>query len=134
MRSLAIIVTALTLTVVSSGVHAQSDHSLIGKWTATYDVNGENIHVRYEFKHEHGLLKCYAVYVPDDLGNEEPRSVPAMTGIHFRDGQGTARYILEYDGEKYEADASLALTSPDSLKVTYSYDGIPDTEHWKRIK
>ncbi len=124
----------IAMLAMALNTNAQSAQSLIGQWICSYEVDGENFSVKYQFKSESGQLKCYAVEMRDDQGNAEAFSTLAMKDISFKDGKGEATYIFNDEGEVYDTEADLILNSPTSLTVDYSYYGFGDTEHWKRMK
>ncbi|MEL6635625.1 MAG: hypothetical protein AAFW73_08120 [Bacteroidota bacterium] len=122
------------MAIALAGAKAQSDHSLIGKWQSLYEVEGEKIRVDYQFKNEREKLGCYAVLFKDDAGNEEAANTVVMSSIDFENQRGKAQYLLQYEGETYEVEATLRLINAQTLEVHYSYYGYADTETWKRQK
>ncbi len=131
MNNLRIVLLALAAISITA-LFAQSKDTLLGKWDASYDVEGEKINVRYEFKYKNGKLLCYTLNIKDDQGNGEAYHSLAMSDITFQHGKGTAQYVMEYEGEKYEVEASLRLINAKTLQVSYSYYGYPETETWTK--
>ncbi|MDN5215141.1 hypothetical protein QQ020_23880 [Fulvivirgaceae bacterium BMA12] len=114
--------------------HGQSNSLLIGKWKTSYNDDGEKGFITYEIKTVDGKLKGHTQYIEDDKGNGEDYSSLVLKNIRFSDGKGKATYVIEYEGETYEAEASLTLVDVNTLKIHYSYMGYSDTETWKRVK
>jgi hypothetical protein len=131
-KSQALIISFMMMALTSAS--AQSTNSLLGKWEATYDIEGEKMIVSYEFKKVKGKLVCYTTFIKDDKGNGEAYKSLAMTNISLKGGKGKSKYLLEYEGKTYKIKASLKLTNSKTLKVSYSYEGYSDTEIWKKVK
>ena len=120
--------------VVFACAYGQSNPLLIGKWKTSYHEDGEKGFITYEIKTVDGKLKGYTQYIEDDKGNGEDYTSLALKNIRFSDDKGEATYIVEYEGETYDAEASLRLVDANTLKIHYSYMGYSDTETWKRVK
>jgi hypothetical protein len=69
----------------------------------------------------------------DNRGNGEAYYTLVMSDISFQNGKGTALYVMEYEGEKYEVEASLRLINSRLLKVSYGYYGYSETETWNKV-
>lgn len=124
---------ALVLLASCQQATSQSNGSLMGKWEAQYEVEGQKVSSGFEFKKDQGKLICQTLYLKDADGNGEPYSAVVMTHVDFKNGKGTARYTMKYEGETYEVDADLELTNAHTLKISYSYYGYSETETWKRV-
>jgi hypothetical protein len=129
LRILLLILAAVSITAL----FAQSKSALPGKWTASYEVEGEEINIQYEFKYKNGKLSCYTLHMKDNRGNGEAYYTLVMSDISFQNGKGTALYVMEYEGEKYEVEASLRLINSRLLKVSYGYYGYSETETWNKV-
>ncbi|HAP60438.1 MAG TPA: hypothetical protein DCR93_13405, partial [Cytophagales bacterium] len=110
-----------------------SSDALIGKWKADYEMEGEAFRVVYEFTLANGQLVGYARSM-QDARDEESTNTLVMDNIVFLDGRGTANYSIDYEGERYEVEATLELTRPDRLTVRYSYYGYAEEEVWHKMK
>lgn len=133
MKNLKMILVAF-MVITFANVKAQSYSSLIGQWKTIYEIEGEKIHVNYQFSYDNEKLLCRTLSLKDDKGNGEAYEVVVMSDIHFEKGKGEAKYSLKYEGETYEITATLQLINTNTLEVSYSYYGYTDTEVWKRIE
>ena len=109
MKNLKIIFSTVFLVIIFTHAKAQSSSSLIGQWKTTYEVEGEKIHVNYQFKNINGKLLCRTLSLKDDKGNEKAYNAIVMSDIQLKNGNGKAKYILKYEGETYEVIATLKL-------------------------
>ena len=133
MKHLKVVLTAIIVMAAAIQVRAQSASSLIGKWQTSYDWEEAKVTLQFEFKKQEGQLICLTLYIKDEEGNGEAYESVVMKDIRLKDGKGTARYLLTYEGESYELDAKREPISPNTLRVSYSQDGYSDTETWRRI-
>jgi hypothetical protein len=134
MKYLKNILTTLVFAVaMSTTVQAQNMDSLIGKWTTTYNIEGETIETTYEFKKVDGTLKVYTVQHKNSKGQVQKESELVMNTIAFKNKKGTCKYILKYEGKIYNIPSDFVLKDDKTLELSYSYYGYSDTEIWKRI-
>ena len=112
----------------------QSADELIGRWTADYEMDDEKFSVVYEFKYSSSRLVAYARIIRSSGGETVPMNDLVMNDIKFLEGKGTANYMIDYEGERYEVEAELEMTGTGKLKVSYSYYGFGDDETWVRAQ
>ena len=133
MKKIKIILLAF-IVIALAHVNAQPTHPLIGKWQTVYDLEGEKVYVNYQFKKINGKLFCTTLFLKDEKGNSEAYNTVAMSDIDFENKKGKAQYMLKYEGELYEVEASLYLTNANTLEVRYSYYGYTNAEIWKKVE
>jgi hypothetical protein len=132
MRNFRRMVLSILIGLGSVAVGAQSSDSLLGKWEAVYEGDGEKATVTYEFSKKNEKLVCHTVYIKDNSGEGGEYNTLAMKSIRFDEGEGKAKYIYKEEDETYEMKAYLELKETGVLKVSYSYWGISETETWKK--
>ena len=129
MKSFRLLMVGMAI-VASHHIQGQSISDLLGKWTADYEMDGEEFSIVYEFQSKEGKTLCYARSMTNDEGQSVSINTLAMNNITFTNSNGTANYMIDYDDEKYEVEADLELTSKDRLEVSYFYWGFGDDEVW----
>ena len=132
MKMVSILCAAVALLAVAPAPQAAS--TLLGKWASSFEWEGEQVHIQYEFRTVQGKLLCYSVQLADANGDALQDNTLVMTNIEFANGSGTATFTIKDEGETYEADATLKLTNSNTLQVDYSYYWYSDSETWKRIQ
>ncbi|MEM7374404.1 MAG: hypothetical protein AAF587_37770 [Bacteroidota bacterium] len=107
--------------------------ALLGDWKASYDSEEFRGEVIYQFREKEGSLKAYSIKLTDENGNSMKDNSLVLVLTSFEEKQGTARYGLEYEGERYEVESEIELIDDSKLQISYDYFGYSDTEYWHKI-
>jgi hypothetical protein len=124
----------LMATLGITGLQAQDENSLIGKWKSNFEMEGEKHEGIYEIKSVDGEIKAYSVQYKNSKNEIEKVSEVVLDKIKLKNNQGEGRLITEYEGETYKIDSELELKDQKTLKIEFSYYGYSDKEVWIKIE
>ena len=131
MKTVVSILIALTV-ILTSQTSAQDNNKLLGKWEVTYEDSKER--TLCEFKEIEGKTLGYRIVYVDESGAAYSDNSMVMKDIKFKNKEGTATYLLEYEEEKYQLKCKLEAKNDDEMQVSYKYMGYSIKETWKRKK
>ena len=105
-------------------------------WQGKYEVSFEGLKEKaiYEIKNTDGQLSCYSVALIDAEGNRYDDNSLVMKSISIEEYKATAKYTIDYEGEKYEVDSQILMDEEGNLTLSYTYYGYEGKETWTRIK
>lgn len=104
---------------------------LEGYWQTEYEIGTNTSCVVYHIHSDGKLMqaKVFSVDQEKQLGID----ILVVDNIKFTDEQGSADYVLNYNGEVYRLEATLTLVNERLLTLGYSYYGFQQSERWLRV-
>ncbi len=108
----------------------KKSNPLIGKWEVFYAE--QDYTIIYEMKEDNGLIKAYPFRYKNNEGTVaiEDKKNAVLT---IKDTLGSAIYLMEFEGEKYNIPSTIKMISNSKIELNYEYYDYSGTETWNKI-
>ena len=105
-------------------------------WQGKYQVSFEGLAEKsiYEIRTVDGQLQCYSVTLIDAQGNRYEANSLVMKSIALDAYKATAKYQIDYEGERFEVDVQMLMDNDGNVTLSYEYYGYQGKETWTRIE